>query len=541
MKKFIGTFTLILATILSAGAQSVTEIGGEMIGAANMKPSDAARYSQTEHSYMTSRVAAMGGAFTSLGADLSTMSINPAGLGMYRSSEASISGSFVNTNASNSFAPNGSTMGRMSINSAGVALNLFQSSGSLVSVTFGFAYNKLADLNYNQSYSMGDHNKSIADFFAEQLYRLSQGSLGASAGAFNNSDIRVDKWGGVLAYQTQLIEGINSDPATYEYAIPALGADAVIRPKMNLSSLGSVGEYALSSGFNLGNKLYVGFTLGIQDIYQSIEYRYSETYDHQLGAGVDEGGYLRSTVYKPYEESVGTGVNFKIGAIWRPFGGLRLGIAYHTPTAVALNRKYYVSMDTAFNDGVSNSASSLTNSYTYNYNSPSKLLFGASYAIGSRAILSFDYDLVGYNGMRLTGEDYDYEESFRSDVEADYGKATNLRAGIEIRPTKSLYLRGGYALYGSPYKSAVDNDSEVVFYANNKKSTEVLSLGLGLRMQSGSTIDLAFLRSTAKYTNYLLYSFYYKDASQTITADSPVIKNSKQVRNILTATYSFTF
>ena len=53
-------------------------------------PSDLFELSQTTFSLGTARSMAMAGAFTSLGADLTSMAINPAGLGMYRRNEISI-------------------------------------------------------------------------------------------------------------------------------------------------------------------------------------------------------------------------------------------------------------------------------------------------------------------------------------------------------------------------------------------------------------------------------------------------------------------
>ena len=53
-------------------------------------PTDLLELSQTQFNFGTARSMAMAGAFTSLGADLSSMSINPAGLGMYRHSDLSI-------------------------------------------------------------------------------------------------------------------------------------------------------------------------------------------------------------------------------------------------------------------------------------------------------------------------------------------------------------------------------------------------------------------------------------------------------------------
>ena len=65
---------LVSASLLSSG---VVFAQGEL---------DAYRYSQTELNG-TARYLGMGGAFGALGGDISSMSSNPAGLGIYRSSE----------------------------------------------------------------------------------------------------------------------------------------------------------------------------------------------------------------------------------------------------------------------------------------------------------------------------------------------------------------------------------------------------------------------------------------------------------------------
>ena len=48
-------------------------------------------FSRQNFGISSARSAGMGGAFTSLGADAASMSINPAGIAMYRSGEVSIS------------------------------------------------------------------------------------------------------------------------------------------------------------------------------------------------------------------------------------------------------------------------------------------------------------------------------------------------------------------------------------------------------------------------------------------------------------------
>lgn len=43
---------------------------------------------------------------------------------------------------------------------------------------------------------------------------------------------------------------------------------------------GSIDEYSISGGFNIQNILYLGFTIGIQDILYRNDNYYAETYDN---------------------------------------------------------------------------------------------------------------------------------------------------------------------------------------------------------------------------------------------------------------------
>ena len=60
--------------------------GGAVLNHDGVMAGELAQLSQTQP-FGTARSMAMGGAFVSLGADLSSMSINPAGLGMYQHNE----------------------------------------------------------------------------------------------------------------------------------------------------------------------------------------------------------------------------------------------------------------------------------------------------------------------------------------------------------------------------------------------------------------------------------------------------------------------
>ena len=75
MRKIIIALGLVIGSLLSMNGQSIDE---------------AFRYSQLFYGG-TARFQAMGGAFTSLGGDLSVLSQNPAGLAVFRSPAVSIS------------------------------------------------------------------------------------------------------------------------------------------------------------------------------------------------------------------------------------------------------------------------------------------------------------------------------------------------------------------------------------------------------------------------------------------------------------------
>ena len=87
MKKISFIALLIISTFITVDAQNEMQ---------------ALRYSQY-NPFGTARFAAQGGAIGALGGDLSSVVVNPAGLGFYRSSEFSFSPSFYWANTTSSF------------------------------------------------------------------------------------------------------------------------------------------------------------------------------------------------------------------------------------------------------------------------------------------------------------------------------------------------------------------------------------------------------------------------------------------------------
>ena len=125
-----------------------------------------------QRDYMgTARSMAMGGAFTSLGADMASLGVNPAGFGMYQHNDISVTFGLGVHRAENSGVlgadNNLNSQTRFSVNNIGASFKVYEGTGDLLAINFAFGYNKVADYNYNLNYHGASGNASIADAFAD--------------------------------------------------------------------------------------------------------------------------------------------------------------------------------------------------------------------------------------------------------------------------------------------------------------------------------------------------------------------------------------
>ena len=443
---------------------------------------DVLRFSRYNYGFGTARSAAMGGAFSSLGADFSSTVINPAGLGMYRRSEAGLSMSVTSNAAQTTNATDQgvyrTTMDKtkFTLNSGGIVFNAYNDDAvGLTNVTFGITYNKLAD--FNNPYSVvGRSSGSMIDAFGIQM----NGS--GIVPPADNGPIRFTAdnslyWGGILAYNTMLL---NYDPeAKYapEGLFPIDGA--VFDSRYRSLTKGSVGQYDLSVGLSISHVLYLGLGFGIQDI----SYREQDYYEE---APLNNNAYgLNHFNYIQYLRQEATAWNFKFGAIVRPVGGLRIGAAIHTPTYVTVYEHYAADMYTYFNDYEPQQDGVQYGEPTrYDMRTPTRFIGGISYTFGQTAIVSVDYERVWYNKMKMFWGEWEEEDVVISEeVAVLYKPANNVRVGVEAMVAPQFFARVGYALYDSMYKGSEWKD-----YGK----TMNYSCGLGYRSGSWS-IDMAYI------------------------------------------------
>ena len=426
----------------------------------------ALRYSQNIYGG-SARFTGLGGAFTALGGDVSSISLNPAGLGVYSGSQIMFTPSF------QFFQSNTKTLDytkedfkyNFNFHNIGWVTSYRPSNDSRLTINFGIGYNQLNDYNKKSHANHLNRDRSLMTEF------VNNANNGVISGAYED-----------LAWQTYMM---NFDSTRNEYfstVVDALNYDTVpelgVVQRNIIDSKGSLGEYFFSIAVNYAHKLYIGASLGIQ----RVNYEVSQT--HRETERNDNIYDFHSFDFVENETHSGTGYNFKIGAIYKPTEYLRLGASVHTPTFFDLKYEWHNTMSSNFDNGDAYSQSSQTRSYTYQMTSPFRINAGLALQSSKIGLISVDYEMVDYSFMQLKEGEDDYQFISENDsIETTFQVAHNIRAGAEIKLNK-FYLRGGFALYQSPYKEE---------FNQVQSNTQVYSGGFGYRNKS-FFIDFTYSR-----------------------------------------------
>lgn len=538
----------VAAALLALGtAQAQYKYGGAMMDHDGVMSSDIFSLTQQNFGFGTARSMGMAGAFTSLGADMASMSLNPAGLGMYRSNDFSFSPLMGFQSADNSAVNWGDNkQSRFAVSNLGIALNIYESSSTrLTSLTLGLGYNRIADFNYRYGFSSKSEPsvaplRSIADVFA---LMMGQSGLFPEGDNFLPSDDYryAYYWGGILAYNGELLDVGEDEFGKFYTTADRIGANAGIGHTVQMQSRGSIGEYDIALGMNFDSKLYVGFTVGIQSVNWKQQMYYGEDYLYDGATPVYADGtpLARPAKWMDYGQSVklsGSGINFKAGVVYRPVEALRLGMAIHTPTYYALERSYQASMATNFYAGETTPSLDDYGENTWDFSSPTRLMFGASYAFGRFAVVSVDYERDWYNGIRMKNIPAGFDlgkDDYRREFKSNYKGSNIVRVGAEIKPVPMLALRAGYGVAAG----ALREDKSLYFNAPQTYKTTCISAGVGVALGS-TTIDLAYQNILSKQTGYML--FYAMDEAGIFDTASPIYRTDLS-RNYFTLTIGYRF
>jgi len=487
---------------------------------------DGLRYSQTLNGG-TARFVSMGGAFGALGADFTSTSINPAGLGVYKSSEFTITPSFKRSSIESSY--NGlsasDSRNRLLFDNIGIVLSYSpykSDENGIVNFNIGFGYNRTNDFHSNSNARGNNTENSIIHYFNELAgnhYYFEDLYDDDNKTPFKSG---VAPWEVIMAWNTYLLFDTIAGSNGTEY-LPVLPFGQGVEQQNVVNTKGGAGSYDISFAMNISNKFFIGASLGISDF----SYTYNATYKEdafETNPELSPGNRFYYMDYNQYYETRGSGYNFKIGGLYTPIPSIRIGLSIHTPTFYSFEEKFSYSilsnLDINGVETISTSKSPLEN-YQYDFETPFRFIGSFAYIFQSKGLISIDVERVNYATMKFRDISNYLELNF--DAENTFRNVFNFRLGGEYR-IGDFALRGGYAFYPSPYKSG---------FINDKANISQYSGGVGYRSGNFS-LDMAYLH-TVKKESYVFYTFNDPDKKN----PNPVDTKIKDGRFLVTLGFRF--
>jgi len=487
---------------------------------------DAYRYSNNDLSG-TARGQAMGGAFGALGGDVTGVAINPAGIGIYRRSEVLANMSLTSPVIS------GNTNRESNTNFHFDNLSYISYyplvKGDMLSLNFGFNYNRTKNFNQRYSASRKTMSSSLTDYLALLTNGIQQSAFDHNP--YNNSNI---PWLSVLAWDGYLIDPGNSD----NNYVSILNKGESVSPNLKVSEKGNVESYDFTLGSNISNRFYWGATLSLIEL----SYEMTSKYDEQFLGVAKTGFSLENSLL-----TKGSGIQVKAGVIIRATDELRLGISYHSPIWYTMTDYYWavVTPRGIYDDNgdFAGKTSTPDNAAgSYNFRTPGSWTLSMATILGAQAILSLDYEIKDYSAMNLKDSNGNDWKDVNDIMNDDYKNTSTIRAGFEYLFTPQLSGRLGYAWAQNPYRPSIKNLGEIIVTSGTiphyvlSDCTSYMTAGIGYKFTPQFYGDFALvLRSQ----NDDLY-YFPPVGSDGVAADSfQGTYTNKTLKGLVTLGYRF--
>jgi hypothetical protein len=363
----------------------------------------------------SARFTGMSGAFGAVGGDISSISINPAGLAMYNNSTFSGTFNSRETDITSTYYGNSLTTQDQffNISHAGAVLvfdNTFNSEWSKFALGFNYRITK----DFNDSF-------------------LSQGNSGVAT--FTNFPL-----------------DDNTSPINYNIADEQF---------FNTVYNGEISELNIAFSAVHLNKLYIGASFNTYDL--NFSQRSTLTEFNNDG----DGNVLDANFY---QENITTGNGFSLNAgfIYKLHPSFRVGLSYQTPTwftdiieitNITNNDGYFGDTEiTVSNDNsiYNNTAGNFfpSQELIYKLKTPSKLTASAAFIIGRKGLISIDYINKSYQNIKLSNDNFVSENQF---FQNDLKNTHSVNIGSEWRMDR-FSIRGGYRFEQSPNKNTMNSD-----------------------------------------------------------------------------------
>ena len=426
---------------------------------------DACRFAQTYYQG-TAKALGMGNALGAVGGDMTAICINPAGMGLYRSGELTMTLNLSDNHYTSSYYGDKASGNkfRISIPNLGYVSTAQRSNYKPLRYRqFCIGLTRTNDYNIHTFAKGLNPTSSMIDSYLNQIDGCAVDDLS------QNFPYTV-----YPARSTYLVDVDNQ--GFYTSPIPQGG----IKQSLEQAFKGRSEEWTFGYGANYFDKLFLGITLGINHIKRVGSTTYKETLPI---AHYDETNFRNWTFEQDFS-SRGLGVNGKFGLIWMVSSWLRLGAAYHTPTMYSFEESWQTQTESQLQENslITRKYLSPKSSYEYYFFSPMKWLGSMAFVVDDFGMISMDAEMVNFGSalFECSSDDYYDYSSVNQDIKELYSRTFNFRLGTEWRINDS-YLRLGAGYYGSPFGLGELNGSV-------KKA----SVGISLPAGQYTTFDLAY-------------------------------------------------
>lgn len=463
---------------------------------------DACLFSQTFYQG-TAKATGMGSAMGAVGGDMTSICINPAGMGIYRSDEFTTSLSLMDNYHTSSYygTDHGGNKMRLSIPNIGFVSTKQKSNYRPLRFTqFGIGLTRTNDFNLHTLSKGINPTSSKIDSYLAQIDGYDPNDF--------HDDFAYDIY---PAWSTYLIDIYEDDLGEY-YSSPVPQGN--IWQGQENAFKGRSEAWTFAGSANYFDRLFLGMSFDLAHIKRVG----TRTFRESRVEGTDTE--FNQWHFREDISSNAWGVNLKAGLIFHATRWLRVGAAFHSPTLYSFHETWQTETESHILSITRKSLSPESN-YEYNFISPLKWVGSMAFVMGNQGIVSIDAEYTNYGAARfkaVESDDYDYTPT--NDLIKDtYGKTFNFRLGSEWLLGES-YLRLGAAYYGSPFG-----------LGETGGSVKKASCGISMPVGDDTTFDFAYELTYGKS-----YHFLYDAGDLGI---EPVTQ--KQFRNLVAVTLKARF
>lgn len=468
----------------------------------------------------TARFVGMGGSMGALGGNISVMGTNPAGTAVYRSSDFYISGAMDIVNNKSAFNGTKNKEGYVGagLSNLGLVVACDIEASPVKFVNLGLDYHRKSNLK-NNFFMNGDPNGFSQQYAINDLYwRLWDNNYQP----FDINNINSDMYSGfnhnwlaLLAADVALCDKDGNfliHPDNHELA----GYPVVFPDQVDYYSeqRGGVDVVDFNISTNIEDRVYLGATVG----YHIVDYSRYSSYT--------ESDFVEMTSYslENYYNVKGSGVDFKLGAIFRPFkySPFKVALSVHTPVLYRLRDYSSATMIGPYGAEFTTEGSSCYGELlatAYSLKTPWRFGTAMSYTFGKCFAVNAEYEYADASSLAFSKRT-DIGVCQNDEISYNLKSQHTFRVGAELT-VKKIALRAGYNYISAPFRStafkympnATTADTSTEY--QNKYAKNIATVGLGY---AGKIvyIDVAYMYQHQKSDFYSYYDMDYPDSESRV-------------------------